>query len=80
MQYRYRSVRILRATEQGVRRGAPLWRHLTALVALPLVGVVVLATAAAQARADEVASAERAEKAVQILALLDAARSAQHKS
>jgi diguanylate cyclase (GGDEF)-like protein len=46
-----------------------------ALVLLPLVGVAVLATAAAQARADEAAGAERAEEAVRILSLLDAARS-----
>ncbi len=52
----------------------PLWRYLSALVLLPLVGVVVLAAAAAQTRADEAASAERAEDAVRTLALLDAAR------
>ncbi len=52
----------------------PLWRFLVALVLLPLVGVVVLATAAAQARADEAAGAERAEDAVRLLSLLDAAR------
>ena len=53
----------------------PLWRYLTALVLLPLVGVVVLAAAAAQARADEAAGAERADRAMRSLALLDAARS-----
>jgi diguanylate cyclase (GGDEF)-like protein len=52
----------------------PLWRYLTALVLLPLLGVVVLAAAAAQARADEAAGAERAEVAVRTLALLDIAR------
>ncbi|MCF6509550.1 EAL domain-containing protein [Blastococcus sp. MG754426] len=57
------------------RRGGPLWRYLAALVLLPLVGVVVLTVAAAQARAAEVAGAERAEVAVRALALLDAARS-----
>jgi diguanylate cyclase (GGDEF)-like protein len=53
----------------------PLWRYLTALVLLPVLGVAVLATAAAQARADEVASATRAEEAMRVLSLLDAARS-----
>ncbi len=67
-------MRFHRATEQRRRRGAPLWRYLTALVLLPLVGVVVLATAAAQARADEAASAERAEGAMRTLTLLDTAR------
>ncbi|WP_091771569.1 putative bifunctional diguanylate cyclase/phosphodiesterase [Blastococcus aurantiacus] len=43
---------------------------------LPLIGVAVLATAAAQARADEAAGAERAESAVRTLALLDVARRA----
>ncbi|MDP5181299.1 bifunctional diguanylate cyclase/phosphodiesterase [Blastococcus sp. BMG 814] len=57
------------------RRGVPLWRYLAALVLLPLVGVVVLTVAAAQARSAEVAGAERAEQAVRALALLDAARS-----
>ncbi|MGY1835658.1 putative bifunctional diguanylate cyclase/phosphodiesterase [Blastococcus sp. SYSU DS0510] len=57
------------------RRGVPLWRYLTALVLLPLIGVVVLTGAAAQARAAEAESAERAEVAVRALALLDAARS-----
>ncbi|SFF58393.1 putative bifunctional diguanylate cyclase/phosphodiesterase [Blastococcus tunisiensis] len=65
----------MRRTNGGRRRGVPLWRYLAALVLLPLIGVVVLATAAAQARATEAASAERAEEAVRILALLDAARS-----
>ena len=72
---RYGSVRNLRGTEPGRRRGVPLWRYLTALVLLPLVGVVVLAAAAAQARADEAAGAERADRAMRSLALLDAARS-----
>ncbi|WP_346620321.1 EAL domain-containing protein [Blastococcus montanus] len=69
-------MRIIRAAGHGRRRGAPLWRYLTALVLLPLIGVVVLAAAAAQARAAEAAGAERAEQAVRTLALLDAARSA----
>lgn len=42
---------------------------------MPLVGVVVLATATVQARVAEVDSAGRAEQAVRALALLDAARS-----
>ena len=67
-------MRLHRTTEQGRRRGAPLWRYLTALVLLPLIGVVVLATAAAQTRADEKAGAERAEAAVRTLTLLDVAR------
>ncbi|RBY80354.1 GGDEF domain-containing protein [Blastococcus sp. TF02-09] len=67
-------MRFLRTTEQGRRRGAPLWRYLTALVLLPLIGVAVLATTAAQARAAEAAGAERAESAVRTLALLDVAR------
>ncbi|SOC49304.1 diguanylate cyclase (GGDEF) domain-containing protein [Blastococcus aggregatus] len=61
-------------TKQRRRRGAPLWRYLTALVMLPLIGVVVLATAAAQARAAEASSAERAEDAMRTFAVLDAAR------
>ncbi|MGY2083671.1 putative bifunctional diguanylate cyclase/phosphodiesterase [Blastococcus sp. SYSU DS0539] len=52
-----------------------MWRYLTALVLLPLAGVVVLAGALAQARAVEAAGAARAEEAVRTLALLDAARS-----
>ncbi|MCZ2859209.1 putative bifunctional diguanylate cyclase/phosphodiesterase [Blastococcus sp. VKM Ac-2987] len=60
---------------RGHRRGAPLWRYLTAIVLLPLIGVVVLAGAAAQARAVEADGAARAEEAVRTLALLDAARS-----
>ncbi|WP_116450907.1 putative bifunctional diguanylate cyclase/phosphodiesterase [Blastococcus litoris] len=59
----------------GGRRGAPLWRYLTALVLLPLIGVGALAAAVVQARMSEVSSAERAEEAVRVLALLDAARS-----
>ncbi|MGY1718444.1 putative bifunctional diguanylate cyclase/phosphodiesterase [Blastococcus sp. SYSU DS0552] len=61
--------------DRGRRRGFPLRRYLIALVLLPMVGVGVLTVAAAQARAAEVAGAERAEVAVRALALLDAARS-----
>ncbi|TKJ20810.1 EAL domain-containing protein [Blastococcus sp. CCUG 61487] len=60
---------------QRKRRGAPLWRYLTALVLLPMVGVVVLAAAVAQDRAAEAASAEHAEESVRLLGLLDEARS-----
>ncbi|WP_155858854.1 putative bifunctional diguanylate cyclase/phosphodiesterase [Candidatus Blastococcus massiliensis] len=42
---------------------------------LPMVGVVVLAAAVAQARADEAVSAEHAEDSVRLLGLLDEARS-----
>jgi diguanylate cyclase (GGDEF)-like protein len=71
---RYGTVRFIRTTEPARRRGAPLWRYLTALVLLPLVGVVVLGTTNALARAAEAASAGRAEDAMRTLALLDRAR------
>ena len=54
----------------------PLWVYLTALVLVPVVGVVVLTAVIAQARSAEAASAERAEQAVRGVAMLDAARSA----
>ena len=58
------------------QRGVPLWVYLTALVLVPVVGVVVLTAVIAQARSAEAVSAERAEHAVRAVAMLDAARSA----
>ncbi|GHE14535.1 putative bifunctional diguanylate cyclase/phosphodiesterase [Klenkia taihuensis] len=55
-------------------RGAPLWAYLTALVGVPLVGVVVLTSVIVDTRRTEAASAARAEDAVQVTALLDEAR------
>ena len=57
------------------RRGAPLWLYLTALVLVPVLGVVVLTTVIADARTAQADSAARAEAAVRSLAQLDAARS-----
>ncbi len=56
--------------------GAPLWLYLTALVLVPLTGVVVLSTSIARTRTAEAAGAARAEDAVRVLARLDAARGA----
>ncbi|WP_448610412.1 putative bifunctional diguanylate cyclase/phosphodiesterase [Geodermatophilus sp. URMC 60] len=58
------------------QRGVPLWVYLTALVLVPVVGVVVLTAVIARARSAEAGSAERAEQAVRAVAVLDAARSA----
>ncbi|SDH11732.1 putative bifunctional diguanylate cyclase/phosphodiesterase [Klenkia brasiliensis] len=55
-------------------RGAPLWSYLTALVGVPLIGVVVLSSVIVDTRRTEAASAARAEHAVQVTALLDEAR------
>ncbi|MGY1639005.1 putative bifunctional diguanylate cyclase/phosphodiesterase [Geodermatophilus sp. SYSU D00742] len=62
-----------RGSRQG--RGAPLWLYLTALVLIPVLGVVVLTAVIARTRAAEAAGAERAEQAVRTVAQLDAARS-----
>ncbi|TFV67600.1 UNVERIFIED_ORG: bifunctional diguanylate cyclase/phosphodiesterase [Bacillus sp. AZ43] len=64
----------MRFSEQSMRRASPLWCYLTALVLLPLLGVMVLATAAAQTRASEADSAARAENGMRTLAALDGAR------
>ncbi|WP_146251665.1 putative bifunctional diguanylate cyclase/phosphodiesterase, partial [Modestobacter versicolor] len=63
--------------ERGRRRsrGTPLWTYLTALVLVPLVGVVVLTVVVTRSRVAEAASAARAEAAVRALAELDTARS-----
>ncbi len=63
-------------TTRTRRRGIALWCYLTALVAVPLVGVGVLTTLIAGARTAEVDSAARAEDAVRSVAHLDAARQA----
>jgi diguanylate cyclase (GGDEF)-like protein len=52
-----------------------LWRYLTALVLIPLIGVAVLTTVVTRARAAEAASAARAEAAVHAASQLSAARS-----
>ncbi|MGY1651170.1 putative bifunctional diguanylate cyclase/phosphodiesterase [Geodermatophilus sp. SYSU D01119] len=65
-----------KSTTHPRRRGIALWCHLTALVAVPLLGVGVLTTLIAGARSDEVASAVRAEDAVRAVAQLDAIRAA----
>ena len=57
------------------RRGAPLWLYLTALVLVPMLGVVGLTTSLALSRLAEATSAERAEDGVRTLARLDEARS-----
>jgi diguanylate cyclase (GGDEF)-like protein len=57
------------------RRGVPLWSYLTALVLVPLLGVVVLTTLVARDRQADADSAARAEEAVRAVARLDAARS-----
>ena len=56
------------------RRGAPLWAYLTALVLVPLIGVVLLTVVVARSRMAEAAGAARTEQAVQALADLDRAR------
>ncbi|MGK5111118.1 EAL domain-containing protein [Geodermatophilus sp. CPCC 205506] len=56
-------------------RGAPLWLYLTALVLIPVLGVVVLTAVIARSRTAEAAGAARAEEAVRAVAQLDAARS-----
>ncbi len=58
------------------RRGTPLWAYLTALVVVPLVGVVALTTAIVRIAVREADSAARSEAAVGALAQLHAARSA----
>ncbi|SDF57063.1 diguanylate cyclase (GGDEF) domain-containing protein [Blastococcus fimeti] len=58
------------------RRGTPLWLYLTALVLVPLLGVVALTTAIVRIAAHEADSAARSEAAVGTLARLHAARSA----
>ncbi|SDF66383.1 diguanylate cyclase (GGDEF) domain-containing protein [Blastococcus aurantiacus] len=58
------------------RRGTPLWAYLTALVVLPLLGVVALTGAIVRIAVDEAGSAARSEAAIGALARLHAARSA----
>ena len=58
------------------RRGAPLWAYLTALVLVPLLGVVALTGAIVRIAVDEAGSAARSEAAIGALARLHAARSA----
>jgi len=68
----------MRRTRIALRRrsrGAPLWAYLTALVLVPLAGVVALTAVMTRSRVDEAASAARAEAAVRALAQLDTARS-----
>ncbi len=65
---------LLRRPPRRARRGAPLWAYLTALVGVPLVGVVVLSSIIVDTRRAEAGSALRAEEAVQVAALVDQAR------
>ena len=58
------------------RRGVPLWVHLAALVSVPLAAVVALTVVVAGGRVQDADSADRAERAVESMALIDAARSA----
>ncbi|MGY2126917.1 putative bifunctional diguanylate cyclase/phosphodiesterase [Blastococcus sp. SYSU DS0617] len=58
------------------RRGTPLWLYLTALVLVPLVGVLALTGAILRIAVQEADSAARSEAAVGALASLHAARSA----
>ncbi len=58
------------------RRGTPLWAYLTALVLVPLLGVVALTGAIVRIAVDEAGSAARSEAAIGALARLHAARSA----
>ena len=58
------------------RRGAPLWAYLTALVLVPLLGVVTLTGAIVRIAVDEAGSAARSQAAISATALLHAARSA----
>ncbi|MEI4272626.1 EAL domain-containing protein [Klenkia sp. LSe6-5] len=55
-------------------RGVPLWVYLTALVGVPLVGVVALSSIIVETRRAEARSAVRAADAVQETVLLDQAR------
>src|SRR5689334_9947161 len=55
-------------------RGAPLWVYLTALVLVPLLGVIGLTGGLVRTRLAEAHSAARAEAAVRAVAQLDAAR------
>jgi diguanylate cyclase (GGDEF)-like protein len=58
------------------RRGTPLWLYLTALVVLPLLGVVALTGAIVRIAVDEANSAARSEASISALAGLHAARGA----
>ena len=58
------------------RRGTPLWAYLTALVVVPLLGVVALTGAIVRIAVDEAGSAARSEAAIGALARLHAVRSA----
>ncbi len=63
-------------TARTPRRGVALWWYLTALVAVPLLGVGVLAALVVATRGSQVDSAARAEEAVRAVAQLDAVRAA----
>ncbi|MBN1091203.1 EAL domain-containing protein [Blastococcus sp. TML/M2B] len=58
------------------RRGTPLWVYLTALVLVPLVGVLALTGAIVRVAVTEAASAARSESAIAALGGLHSARSA----
>ena len=58
------------------RGGIAVWWYLSALVAVPLVGVGVLATLVVVTRGAQVGSAARAEDAIRTVARLDAVRAA----
>jgi diguanylate cyclase (GGDEF)-like protein len=59
----------------GLRRGAPLWVHLTALVLIPLFGAGALTWSSVRTHAEQATSAARSATAVHAVALLDAVRS-----
>jgi diguanylate cyclase (GGDEF)-like protein len=63
-----------RRRPRRTRRGVPLWAYLTALVGVPLAGVVVLSSIIVDTRRAEARSALQAEDAVQVTALIDQAR------
>ncbi|SDF93966.1 putative bifunctional diguanylate cyclase/phosphodiesterase [Klenkia brasiliensis] len=63
-----------RRRPRRTRRGVPLWAYLTALVGVPLAGVVVLSSIIVDTRRTEARGALQAEDAVQVTALVDEAR------
>lgn len=64
------------ATATRGRRGTPLWLYLTALVLVPLLGVIALTGSIVRTAVREADSAARSEAAIGALARLHAARSA----
>lgn len=71
------SVKIVgRRASLQLRRGAPLRWHLTALVLVPLLGVVLLMAVITRSAVADAAGAARSEEAIGAVGRLDAARSA----